>query len=443
MNTFLKEIDCSERAVRCLIEAMESKGNKLGRHRLLTVCAALLPLLAANVARGEKGVAWLEIPALQLHLEANQAAVLKADRIPFLLIHLNRQTDEVAYARVNTRVNAETANIVTTQRTMEDGIVCNVDLLQNPMLALHAGRNSVEVSYKDRWNSVHYSSFILQLPGEKPRAAQRAAGHAGPPYAGPQRYALVIGVARYKYAGRGVQNLPYADADAAAFHDFMLLPHGGNIAQDHMRYLLNEDATVEHVRAALASLAAEAKPADVVLIYLNVNGAYDPADPDHKYLLAYDSDPEDMAGTAVSVSDLPALVASEGGSRHIVVLADTCHVRGVGTDADVKTTPDNLVNLYLARAFALAGQGALEASDLHQLSQAGAQWGGAGVFTHYLIQGLSGAADSSGDGTVTAGEIFNYVQMKVSQDTMDGQLPIASEGKTADVALAGVATARR
>jgi len=411
--------------------------------RVSMACWAALFAPAATFAHAEKGVAWLEIPALQVRLEANQAAVLKADRIPFLLIHLNRQTDEVAYARVNTRVNAETANIVTTQRTMEDGIVCSIDLLQNPMLALHAGRNSVEVSYKDRWNAVHYSSFMLQLPSDKPRPVQRASAHAGPPYTGPHRYALVIGVARYKFGGRGVQNLPYADADAAAFHDFMLLPHGGNIAQDHMRYLLNEDATVDHVRSALASLAAQARPEDSVLIYLNVNGAYDPADPDHKYLLAYDSDPEEMASTAISVSDLPGLLGMGSGSRHIVVFADTCHVRGVGADAEVKTTPDNLVNLYLARAFDLAGQGALEASDVHQLSQAGPQWGGAGVFTHYLMQGLSGAADTNGDGTVTAREIFTYVQMKVSEDTVDGQLPIVAEGHSGDIALAGVATARR
>jgi uncharacterized caspase-like protein len=65
------------------------------------------------------------------------------------------------------------------------------------------------------------------------------------------------------------------------------------------------------------------------------------------------------------------------------------------------------------------------------------------VFTHYLMQGLSGAADTNSDGTVTAREVFTYVQMKVSEDTVDGQLPIAAEGHSGDIALAGVATARR
>lgn len=407
--------------------------------------AAFLLILFASAsaaANAEKGVSWLEIPDLHVHVDANGTAILQTNTVRYLLVHLNRQTDEVAYARINTRVNAESANIASVQRTMEDGIVCSIDLTLNPMLELHAGRNSVELIYRDRWNAVHYSSFILQLPGNKPHAPQRGPSGGGPPYSGPNRYVLVVGVARYKFAGRGIENLPYADADAAAFHDFMLLPHGGNVAQDHMQYLLNEDATFDHVRAALAAIAAKARPEDVVLVYLNVNGSYDPADPDHKYLLAYDTDPEDMAETAISVSDLPGLLANGGGSRHIVVFADTCHGRGINGDADVKTTPDNLVNLYLARAFAVAGQGALEASDIHQVSQAGQQWGGAGIFTHFLIEGLSGAADSNGDGTVTTHELFNYVQMKVSEGTVDAQLPIAAEGRTGDVALAGVATSR-
>ena len=302
----------------------------------------------------------------------------------------------------------------------------------------------MELSYRDRWNAIHYSSFILQMPAPKAGAATRkASAPAAAPYSGPNRYALIIGVAKYKFAGHGIQNLPYADSDAAAFHDYMLLPHGGDVDSDHMHYLLNEDATFDHIRTALAAIAAQAQPEDVILVYLDLNGSYDPADPDHKYLLAYDTDPDDMANSAISVSDLPGLLANERGSHHIVVFADTCHGGGVGSDADLKTKPDNLVNLYLARAFDVAGEGALEASDIHQVSQAGSRWEGHGAFTHYLMQGLSGAADSDGDGTVTAHELFNYVQTKVSEDTVDEQLPISYEGRTGNVALAGVARARR
>jgi hypothetical protein len=65
------------------------------------------------------------------------------------------------------------------------------------------------------------------------------------------------------------------------------------------------------------------------------------------------------------------------------------------------------------------------------------------VFTHFLIEGLSGAADANNHGTVTTQELFSYVQMKVSEATMDGQLPIASVGHAGDVALAGLGTAQQ
>jgi uncharacterized caspase-like protein len=122
------------------------------------------------------------------------------------------------------------------------------------------------------------------------------------------------------------------------------------------------------------------------------------------------------------------------------VLADTCHGNGIGVEVTVKARPDNLVNLYLARALQKEGLGSIEASDVHQMSHAGSQWNGGGAFTYYLIKGLSGKADSDGDGTVTAGELFTYVQMQVTKDTMDEQLPIAEDARSGNVALAGLLT---
>jgi hypothetical protein len=384
--------------------------------------------------------AWLEVPELQLHVEANEAVALKAGRVSYLNVHLRRQPQDVAYAKVTTLVNAEVANIVATQTATTEGIVCNLNLTRNPELALHPGRNSVEVIYTDRWNAPHYTSFMLQMPGGGAPKMQRV---SGAPYAGGQRYALVVGVGKYKFAGRGIENLAYADSDAAAFREFVTKAHGGNVPSEHVEYLLNENATLSNVRAAFGRLVAQARPQDTVLVYLNLHGAYDTTDPDHKYLMLYDSDPNDMAGTALAVKELPSLITNEQGSKHIVVLADTCHAKAVGGEASVKARPDNLVNLYLARALGSLGQAAVEASDVHQLSHEGAQWKDAGVFTHYVIAGLGGAADANGDGTVTAQELFAYVQSHVSDDTFDEQLPVGSMGAAGNVALAGIATGSR
>lgn len=334
-----------------------------------TIVAAAFCAGWLSAARAENRGVWLEVPESGLRLEANQAAVLKFDRVPNLRVHLQRQPDEVAYSKITTWVNAASANIVTTQRATDEGIICALDLATNPGLMLHPGRNSIEVTYKDRWNEAHYASFILQLPSGKERTAPVRSTAA--PYRGAQRFALVIGVARYKLGGHGVQNLAYADADASAFQKAMLSPRGGNVPEENMRFLLNEDATADKIRSAMGAIAMRARAQDVIVVYLNMNGAYDPMDPDRKYLLAYDSDPEDMRNTAISVASLPGLLAGGEGSQHIVVLADTCHANYAGTAGPDKVAPDNLVNLYLARAFSVDGQAVLEASDIHQISQEG------------------------------------------------------------------------
>ncbi len=389
------------------------------------------------------GVTWLEIPSQTLRIDANEAAILKPGAVPLINVHLGRQPQDVAYSKITTRLNAEVANIVTTQRAGEDGIICSLDLSSNPSLTLRPGRNSIEVTYVDRRNEVHYTSFMLQLPSDKPAVpVRRLPGHSSErPEVGGKRFALVVGVGKYKLGGSGLQNLAYADTDAAAFQQFLI--HGGAIPKENVQLLLNEDATLEAIRQRLTVALAAAAPEDTVILYFNMQGAYDPTHPDRKYLAAYDTDPLNMAATALSVADLPDMIANSIRSKHVVLLADTCHGNGVGTDVTVKTKPDNLVNLYLVRAMQLRGMAAIEASDIHQTSHEGPQWKGAGVFTYDLIQGLSGKADLDGDGTVTVNELFTYTQLQVAKDTFDDQLPITSPATFGNLALAGVATARK
>jgi uncharacterized caspase-like protein len=51
-----------------------------------------------------------------------------------------------------------------------------------------------------------------------------------------------------------------------------------------------------------------------------------------------------------------------------------------------------------------------------------------GVFTHSLLLGLGGAADDNpADGVVTAGELVDYVRIKVPEETEGEQHPSYSE----------------
>jgi hypothetical protein len=57
---------------------------------------------------------------------------------------------------------------------------------------------------------------------------------------GPQTFAMIMGISKYKY----VRPLTYADKDAEMFRDFLQSPAGGKLPDDNIYTLLNEQATL-------------------------------------------------------------------------------------------------------------------------------------------------------------------------------------------------------
>ncbi len=74
-------------------------------------------------------------------------------------------------------------------------------------------------------------------------------------------------------------------------------------------------------------------------------------------------------------------------------------------------------------ALARDGVAILSASSASEFSQEGKTWGGHGVFTYHLVNGLQGAADTNSDGMVTIREIYEFVYRKVADDTGARQHP--------------------
>ncbi len=71
----------------------------------------------------------------------------------------------------------------------------------------------------------------------------------------------------------------------------------------------------------------------------------------------------------------------------------------------------------------------LTASRDRERSFESAEWGGGhGIFTYYLVRGLEGYADESGDGVVTADELAEYVRRNVREATGGQQNPTSDKG---------------
>ena len=413
---------------------------------LAVLFATIVPISAARLdVAARPGDIWLEIPELHnTRIEGNGFLVLDAppSGISHLVVHIAAQPQDARYGDIHTVINTEAADAITNKSSMADGIVCDLDLSHwGGGFQIRPGRNSVEASYLDRRRRVHYASFLLQFGGQGSRGMEalpqkpspQSPRPSAPERVGGQKYAVVIGISKFKNSA-GIPSLRYADKDAGAFEQFLQSPQGGSFPRDNIKTLYNEDATSQNIRSALLTFLTKPRPQDLVVIYFAGHGAADPNDNRNLYLLAYDTDPNDMGGTAFPMVEFQEVFDRVIKARHVVTFIDACHSYGI-TGERMTTKQNNLVNQYLERFASTADRAVITASDVSELSLEGPEWGGGhGVFTYYLLEGLGGKASA---GTVTAGQLFAYLTRAVPKATDGRQHPQAEPGLAKDLAISG------
>lgn len=260
-------------------------------------------------------------------------------------------------------------------------------------------------------------------------------------------WAVVIGVSNYKNL-RPEEQLRFAHRDAEEMAAFLRSPNGGGFPSTQIKLLLNEEATIASVRTALGTwLPRSAEPDDVVYIFFAGHGVVEQNS--DGYLLASDSDPQNLYATALPIAELDRIVSERLRARVAVVIADACHSGKIGM-ASRGMEEQVLINRYLDEVGKSgAGRFRLLASRADERSYEDARWGGGhGVFTNYLLEGLKGAADRDRDKVVRAGELLDYLSQVVPEQTnalqhpraagnIDARLPLAiASGQAAPVASA-------
>jgi hypothetical protein len=242
---------------------------------------------------------------------------------------------------------------------------------------------------------------------------------------------LVVGVAAY----RRLRPLPPtvvndAGAVAAALAD----PAVGAYDPGRVRTLLDDAATGDALRAALADLARDAGDRSTVLIYFSGHGgrlAAGPAPGD--YLLPVDAvypDEAALARSALSAADFTAALRAIT-ARKLVVVLDCCHAGGIG---EAKDFSGGLSAPSLERLQAGFGRVVLASSLGSELSwvRPGDQHS---LFTKHLLAGLRGGAPAP-DGLVRVFDLFHYLQPRVTAEQAN-QHPLlkAEVGENFPIAL--------
>lgn len=225
-------------------------------------------------------------------------------------------------------------------------------------------------------------------------------------------WAVIVGAARYLH----MPTLNYTDNDAFHLFAFLKSPEGGALPDDQIRLLIDEDATHRNIIMAMRDIYLRADENDVVLFYFSghgLRGSFLPVD--------YDGFQNRLEHYEIR----DALVATR--ARHKLIIADACHsgslnapqnARAGGIGEAIQRYYDALNEANPGTALLLSSKG-----EEYSLEDGGLR---SGVFSHFLIRGMKGEADSNTDQLVSVEELFQYVHREVRRYTGNIQTPTLS-----------------
>ncbi len=240
-----------------------------------------------------------------------------------------------------------------------------------------------------------------------------------PSVAVPRGYALIVGIANYKNLPSKSQ-LEFSERDADAIYSILISPEGGNFRAENVHRLTGAQATMANLKRELETwLPSVAKEDDRVVIYFAGHGFISEG---RAYLAPYDLDPANIPGTGYPMETLGQVAGSRIKAKWKVLLTDACHSGAITPDAEAQALNQSLLDMSRSMF-------SLTASRDRERSFESKDWGsGHGIFTYYVVKGLEGEADESGDGIVTADELSNYVRRNVREATKGQQNPTSDRG---------------
>lgn len=253
------------------------------------------------------------------------------------------------------------------------------------------------------------------------------------------RHALIIGVGRYG-EDSGLSQLRFVEADAKIFAQFLESPGAGPFASERVHVLANGDATRRRIFEKINQIGRSLTQDSIVFVLIAGHGVED--DQGNAYYLPADADAKNPNALGIRFDHLYSEIRNRLSAKVLAVFVDACHSGSAFNQGYTRQSSDIANNLI--QTWARSGDGpqvlGFFAAGSRQVSLEDEQLGH-GLFTHYLVKGLRGDADADLDGTVTSGELANFVTSKVEQHaqrrfgkdqrpvtapTFSGSIPLAS-----------------
>ena len=245
-----------------------------------------------------------------------------------------------------------------------------------------------------------------------------AVGQSAPDGSGPRTYAMIMGISSYKF----INPLSFADADAELFRDFLKSPAGGKLPDSSIYFLKNEEAKAANflVKGMSWLRNRNLKAGDRLYIYLAGHG--DAINQEEYFYLTYDCNPAGdknnylITGT-IQLYNLKVRIAEASRKGvEVIFIMDACRTN------ELPGGGEGQQQLQAAISEKQAGEIIMLATGAGQESLEDPLIGGTGhgLFTYYLVDGLTGMADTEGahDNLVTLDELEKYIATTVPNYAM-------------------------
>ena len=233
-------------------------------------------------------------------------------------------------------------------------------------------------------------------------------------------YAVLVGVADYQNPQLSLQ---ISHKDAIAFYHFLKSEAGGNVPENHIHLLTNEQATKANILAALNQQFSKASPKDKIIFFFSGHG-------DNGYFLPYDFNRLNPNSYALKHQDIKQAF-KKSAAKTKFCLADAClsgsmrtkHA-AINNDTSAKALEQEL-NAKLYKQFFEINEGvvAFMSSRAQELSYENRQIGKS-AFTHALLEGMKGKGDKNQNRILTIEELYIYVRKRIKQLTPEVQSPV-------------------
>ena len=249
---------------------------------------------------------------------------------------------------------------------------------------------------------------------------------------------LLVGVNDYQ--DMGLPSLRYPALDCQGLEESLIKATEGFPNKEIVVHhdFAAKTPQLKNIRESLKKIVLYSRPNDSIMLYFSGHGMLDPTTQE-AVLCFSDTNQNNLLNTGLPMQELVEMLSKSPAKQQLLCL-DTCHsgdmaLLGSGGSRDAETPVSNstpqLMSVLRQRASQSKGFCALLSCDRGQKSWEFPELGH-GVFTYYLMQGLSGeAADNSG--FIDADGLYKYVYRQTVQyiDKLNHQVRLINQQKLA------------